>query len=807
MTRIRLVFVLLAVALLVPGVFLVRRALESVEVERAARHRTVAERVFDEMERFLSDFLVAEEARPVGHYRHAWSPAGTPPGVLLRSPLADPPERPFVVGYFEIDGDGRIHTPLQPRGSDGPAGWPEPTDTARAAAERLRQLVAEAWPQTPAPTTTAEVPPEAPPVPETVAQQPGTTVAVGKSGEKEVANRQQEPSVVAEAYDAIQSLNRGAKLRSNRSQKVLPAEAPYVAQREIQIARADTPERKDRGRALGAASAPSSLEVQPRAGQELQENALSDPRSRADAWTGERLAAEALSDASPSTASPTFAAEAEAEAEAAAEAELDELRADDLGQVDLDRGFASAARPGPRADTFASAPTPAGEGSAATATEEGLIGRLQPKTEARLPAVPVAPDPKAALARNERAAKRVAPAAAPPSAARRPSIDSSGKNAQPSAAMGPVVIDPMLGFDLGGGHLVLHRTVWRGPRAFRQGLILDVAALEANLLEAAFPSQAIPGARARIGVGDQLPLSSGPAAYGYRHRFAEPFDALSVDLALPQLAGTGGARTILLLSLALLLTGSVGLFALYRMVAVVVGFSERRSNFVAAVSHELKTPLTSIRMYAEMLRDGIVAGDDKRQEYYGTITAESERLSRLIDNVLEFSRLERGTREMSWSVGDLGAVAREAVAVLTPHAEAQGFSLEVELEPGLPPVRFDRDAVLQVVFNLVDNALKYARDARDKRIVVACAREGSGVSLNVRDCGPGVAGEHLKRIFEPFYRGESELTRRAQGTGIGLSLVRGLADEMGARLRAQNRSEGGLEVRLSFQAASGAQAN
>ncbi len=225
-------------------------------------------------------------------------------------------------------------------------------------------------------------------------------------------------------------------------------------------------------------------------------------------------------------------------------------------------------------------------------------------------------------------------------------------------------------------------------------------------------------------------------------------------------------RTIVLLFVA----GSVGLFALDRMVAVVVSFSERRANFVAAVFHELKTPLTAIRMHAKMLRDGLFANEARRDAYYETLSAESERLSRLIDNVLELSRLERGTREMSWVEGDLGGLVRKQLALLAPHAH--GFELITELEGSLPPVRFDRDAVLQILFNLVDNVTKYARKARDRRVQIRCRWVGDQVKLAVYDRGPGLPAGQRKRIFEPFYRGGSGLTRRAQGTGIGLSLVK-----------------------------------
>jgi hypothetical protein len=188
--------------------------------------------------------------------------------------------------------------------------------------------------------------------------------------------------------------------------------------------------------------------------------------------------------------------------------------------------------------------------------------------------------------------------------------------------------------------------------------------------------------------------------------------------------------------------GAAGLFAVHRMVSVAVGFAERRSNFVAAVTHELKTPLTAIRMYAEMLRDGLVPSDDKRGEYYRTITDESERLSRLIDNVLEFARLERGSRELQLRAGDIVPVLEEALAKLRSHASRQGFELVLAADPSLPPVLFDRDALLQVLFNLVDNAMKYARGAGDRSVRIEARRAGEGVEVAVRDFGPGVGAQH-----------------------------------------------------------------
>jgi signal transduction histidine kinase len=197
-----------------------------------------------------------------------------------------------------------------------------------------------------------------------------------------------------------------------------------------------------------------------------------------------------------------------------------------------------------------------------------------------------------------------------------------------------------------------------------------------------------------------------------------------------------------------------------------------------------------------------VPSDDKRREYYRTITAESERLSRLIDNVLEFSRLEKGTRSMRLVVGALGPVVEEVAELLRPHAERAGFTLRTEVEADLPPVRFERDALLQVLVNLVDNALKYATRATLREVAIECRRRGDGVVLRVRDRGPGVASRHLARIFEPFHRGEDELVRETQGTGLGLALVKSLVERMGGVVGGGNAPDGGFEVEIALPGAS-----
>jgi signal transduction histidine kinase len=350
-------------------------------------------------------------------------------------------------------------------------------------------------------------------------------------------------------------------------------------------------------------------------------------------------------------------------------------------------------------------------------------------------------------------------------------------------------------------HLLLFRTVARRSRAYRQGLVLDAGRLTAWLDERALGSTALDG-RASLRFHTRFDPTETIADRGfvYRRRFAEPFSDLGATLSLDALPGLGGGEWIMALSIGIVLVCGFGLFALYRMVSVALRFAERRSNFAAAVSHELKTPLTAIRMYAEMLRDGMVDSEAKRDEYYVAITSESERLSRLIRNVLEFSELEKGQRTTSVESGPLAPVLTESEQLLRAHVERQGFVLEVDCPADLPPARFDRDALLQILFNLIDNALKYAAGAQDRRILVRCEPDGDGVCVSVRDFGPGVERGQLSRIFQPFYRSEAELTRTTRGTGIGLALVSGLAQAMGARVRARNADPSGLRVELHLAA-------
>lgn len=355
--------------------------------------------------------------------------------------------------------------------------------------------------------------------------------------------------------------------------------------------------------------------------------------------------------------------------------------------------------------------------------------------------------------------------------------------------------------------VVVERTSESGAR--HEGFVIDEAALVQTLQRRVLEQQGL-GNLAHVtavqhgAASNRYSVTRGWSelpAYSFRHRFAEPFSALQARLDLAPLDDERTFGLVYTLTAALALAVVIGLYALYRMVAVQLRFAERRNNFVAAVSHELKTPLTAIRMYSEMLRDGMVEQEDKKNEYYATITAETERLSRLINNVLELSRIERRERQIALSVGDVAQVAHDVVEAFRPHAEREGFRVSFERAADLPQVRFERDALTQVLFNLLDNALKYSARAEQRAISVRCEPAPErGVCLVVSDLGPGVLPDQLTLIFEPFYRGQNELTRTQKGTGIGLSLVRGLVARMHGSVQARNLAPG-FEVRVTLPAA------
>jgi len=215
----------------------------------------------------------------------------------------------------------------------------------------------------------------------------------------------------------------------------------------------------------------------------------------------------------------------------------------------------------------------------------------------------------------------------------------------------------------------------------------------------------------------------------------------------------------------------------------------QKTSFVANVSHEFKTPLTTIRLYAELLEQGRVADDTKKRDYLQTIGRETQRLARLVGNALDFSRLEQGRKKYDLAALDLRAELAMLLETHGPRLAEAGLTLRTEL-PGTPlEVTTDRDAVGQIVLNLLDNAVKYAAAGGEVAVALA-ARPQGGAVVRVLDRGPGVPAEQRERIFEKFHRVNDTLTTEQTGTGLGLSIARQLARGLGGGLRCEPR-EGG----------------
>jgi signal transduction histidine kinase len=240
--------------------------------------------------------------------------------------------------------------------------------------------------------------------------------------------------------------------------------------------------------------------------------------------------------------------------------------------------------------------------------------------------------------------------------------------------------------------------------------------------------------------------------------------------------------------LSLVLAWSCVLLAAVAVGALLLGvmrLSERRASFVTAVTHELRTPLTTFQMYAEMLAEGMVSEPQQRTRYFNTLKAESVRLSHLVENVLCYARLERGRPGGKIAEVALGQLVQQVGGRLAGRAEQAGMQLVVEsIDHGTDTlVRVNPSAAEQVLFNLVDNASKYAAAAVDKRIHLCVERNGAMAELRLRDHGPGVPAAVRRRLFSPFSKSAQEAAGTAPGVGLGLALSRRLARDMGGDLQ------------------------
>jgi signal transduction histidine kinase len=298
----------------------------------------------------------------------------------------------------------------------------------------------------------------------------------------------------------------------------------------------------------------------------------------------------------------------------------------------------------------------------------------------------------------------------------------------------------------------------------------------------------------------------------YHTRLRWPYDSYSIHLSTSSLPMTSAMVYSIIFIIVLIVAILSACYGFYRLGVRQLALAEQRLNFVSSVSHELKTPLTSIRMYSEMLKDGMVISDDYKKDYYEFIYSESERLTRLINNILQLSKLSHQQQTVQPEYVKLtmlqDIIRSKTSSIIDKNNFQQHMSMELtDAENTL--VLVEQDAFSQVVINITDNAVKFfdqeqINDVSRQKIDFIFRQHPEHkqlIQLEVRDYGEGITPEQETKIFDLFYRGGNELTRTTQGTGIGLALVNELVLAQQGEIKVERRDPG-VAMLISFHAKS-----
>ena len=248
----------------------------------------------------------------------------------------------------------------------------------------------------------------------------------------------------------------------------------------------------------------------------------------------------------------------------------------------------------------------------------------------------------------------------------------------------------------------------------------------------------------------------------------------------------GFAVLILLSGVYLLITNIYNKFKIRQM----------KEDFIASVSHELKTPLAAIKMFAETLSMDRVKKEEDKKEYYATITRETDRLTRFINKILDFQKIEKGKKIYSFENVDIKKLLKDAINIYKNQVQDENFIVEEEYEPGLPEIELDEDAMLQVILNLLINAYKYSKG--QKYIKVEAKKKDGSMMISVTDKGMGISKEKLTKIFEKFYRIDRDVTRDVKGSGIGLAFVKSVIEAHDGRIAVRSQLNKGSTFTISL---------
>lgn len=367
-----------------------------------------------------------------------------------------------------------------------------------------------------------------------------------------------------------------------------------------------------------------------------------------------------------------------------------------------------------------------------------------------------------------------------------------------------VVVGPLLWHTLpvaGEPALVALRSLQTPAGTWVQGFLVDLDAVALLVENSDFPARFEPRS-GRLAEPGGAPGSGKKAGPGPRLEVAEVEGTdwqVAVDVsksleAARDKSSADRARFLRFFALGSLAAGAAGALLVW-LVAQSEKLAQQRIRFAASAAHELRTPLAGLRLYGEMLAEGL--GDPGRaREYARRMAGEAERLGRVVTNVLSFTRLERGALNVHPVLGDLGAAVRDAYLRQQPALEQAGAPVDLQLPENPRPVQFDRDAIAHIVQNLLDNAEKYTREREDRLIEIRIEDRGPTQDLIVRDNGNGVAPGLRRRLFEPFVRGNE--VDGPEGLGLGLVLVKTLVEAQGATIRYEDAPGGGALFRVSF---------
>jgi len=367
---------------------------------------------------------------------------------------------------------------------------------------------------------------------------------------------------------------------------------------------------------------------------------------------------------------------------------------------------------------------------------------------------------------------------------------------------------------LNSGHLVLFRTVWRNNHRYIQGLLVNTTTFLDRLIRSDFSHAALSSMSNLLVAyhGNILSVFSTSNDYRFNSRSSEfkgdlldrlklsqPFNDLELVFNIKHLPVSGESNLITAIAFILFIIFIIGFTLMYWLGITQIAISQQHQDFVSAVSHELKTPLTSIRLYGEMLREGW-ATEDKKKQYYNYIYDESERLSRLIENVLQLSRITHNSLHINLKNISVHELLDNVYSKINSQVEHSKFTLNINCSEKIAEsqLNVDIDYFSQIFINLVDNALKFATNSDIKTIDINCElHKQNTIVFSIRDYGPGIRPDQLKKIFKLFYRSENELTRETVGTGIGLALVQQFMLAMDGRIDVINKKPG-AEFRVYF---------